>query len=746
MYEDVLKILQSQPGPPNKPELTISRLTLESVAHTRLHNFPEAERRLQAAEGLCRATPDASCGELIQARGLMELEQGQFAQARHSFELSLEFSRAHSDRFLESTSLLNMGAVSLREERFDEAIDSADGAFKVATGLGAEDVALVAQGNVGWAYYKLGDLENALDVFRKAEAHAAQLGDIFDQENELTNLGYVYLDEGKFDEAALSFRKALELARGINSKEDIHNALRVLSRLALRSDDIKAARQYAEQALTIARESGNRADELYPMLVLGQVAAQEGSFSEAEVKFRSVEQDPNCPAFLKWDAGHALARLYEGQANVELAQHEYRSALATFEGARESVRHEHYQLSFLTNGWRIYDDYLHFLISQGKTAEALRWADFSRARTLADGLGLLQKKIVSDPPPLSAPEIARRAKGVLMFYWLGEKQSYLWVVTGQKVTLFTLPPAARVNASVQRYVAALKNGPDDPLEAANSEGQSLYKLLIAPAEELLRKDARVFIIPDGALNNLNFEALLVPGPKLHYWIEDATIASASSLRLLSASYEPARNSARSLLLIGDSVAPNNNYPELPKAAAQVEAVARHFSKSQRQTFERGEATPAAYLDSNPERFSYVHFVAHGTASRLSPLDSAIVLSKTGSADDSFKLYARDIVRHPLRAHLVTISACYGAGERNYSGEGLVGLSWAFLRAGAHNVVAALWDVTDTPAEQLMDKFYAELAKGAGPGDALRTAKLSLLHGGRFRNPFYWAPFQLYVGS
>jgi len=100
----------------------------------------------------------------------------------------------------------------------------------------------------------------------------------------------------------------------------------------------------------------------------------------------------------------------------------------------------------------------------------------------------------------------------------------------------------------------------------------------------------------------------------------------------------------------------------------------------------------------------------------------------------------------LRADLVTISACYGAGERAYSGEGLVGLSWAFLRAGAHNVVVAFWVAAEASTEQLMDKFYDELDKGAGPDVALRAAKLSLLRGGGFRKPFYWAPFQLYAGS
>jgi CHAT domain-containing protein len=177
----------------------------------------------------------------------------------------------------------------------------------------------------------------------------------------------------------------------------------------------------------------------------------------------------------------------------------------------------------------------------------------------------------------------------------------------------------------------------------------------------------------------------------------------------------------------------------------MQSVAQHFSPTERRIFARDQATPTSYLSSNPEQFSHIHFVAHGTASRLSPLDSAIVLSRENATSDSFKLYARDIIQHPLHADLVTISACYGAGERSYSGEGLVGLSWAFLRAGAHNVVAALWEATDVSTEQLMGKFYDELDKGASPDAALRSAKLALLHG-NFHNPFYWAPFQLYAGS
>ncbi len=754
--------------------MVIPILTLAGEADVKTHNFSEAERSLNDAARLCDTSASANCGYVLKARGLLADELNQSPSAERLYELSLAFARSHGDALLESYALLSLGYESLAQGRYDAAVDMSEAAYQASKAVGARRLELITQGNIGWAYYKLGDSEKALELSAESEKLASQLGDVWDQENELTNIGYIYMDKRKFDLAAQSFQQALGLAQGINAKEDIYNALRVLARLSLQTGDLANASQYAERAVEIARQDGNHLDELYPMLVQGQIAARRGDLAAAESAFHEVERDKICPVFLRWEAEYSLARLYEDEKRPVPADREYRAALATFEAARDTVRHEDSQLSFLTNASRIYDDYVHFLVARGKTDDALRWADYSRARTLAEGLGLLAKGASTGPPPLLPQQIARRAEGAVLFYWLGEKQSYLWAITPQKTSLFTLPPGSEIDAAVERYRKAL-GGPQDVLEAADQDGRGLYRTLVAPAQALLNQDAKVFVIPDGSLNNLNFETLLVAGSKLsepklsepvvsesklHYWIEDVTIANASSLRVLGAARAGKGTNQekrhRSLLLVGNSVAPNAKYPELPKAAAQMESVARHFPAAEQRIFTREQATPAAYLASSPEQFSYIHFVAHGTASRLSPLDSAIVLSKTvlskaapsaGDAEnDSFKLYARDIIRHPLRADLVTISACYGAGERAYSGEGLVGLSWAFLRAGAHNVVAALWEATDTSTQQLMDKFYDEIDKGADPDAALRAAKLSLLRSSGFHNPFYWAPFQLYAGS
>lgn len=773
MYEQALTTLNSSPNRHDNKDSMIEILAIQGAADARLHQFPAAEKRLAQATQMCRESSEVTCGDVMRARGVLAVQRGQIDSAKQFFAQSLQFARAHGDHFLEATALLNLGLTALRQEHFDEAIDWTDAAYQASTALGADDMAQTALGNRGWAYYKLGDTEKALELSLAAEKGAIRVGDEIDQLTWITTAGYVYASRGNFAGATQSYRVALNLANNTAGTEAIYDGYRALALVSVEDGKLGEASKYSDEAFEIAHSDHNRLGELYPLLVKGLIAAQSHDDVQAEKIFQEVELDKSGNPSLKWRAEHALAQLYEEEGRSDNADREYRSALATFEAARSTLQRNDSKLPFSNNASHIYDDYVDFLVASKRPNDALRWADYSRARTLAEGLGLLPKvPSTIGPPPLNPQQIARRAEGTVLFYWLGEKQSYLWAITPQKISLFALPPAAEINAAVERYRKAL-GGPEDVLESANSDGQLLYRTLIEPAQSLFKKDAKVLVIPDGSLNNLNFETLLAPEPKLHYWIEDATIADASSLRVLGAAR--ANNTAgdnhnkdkrdRSLLLFGNSVAPNDKYPELPQAAAQMESVAKHFPAAQQRIFARQQATPEAYLESNPEQFSYIHFVAHGTASRLSPLDSAIVLSKLtlskpalsetalskpatpeNAADDSFKLYARDIIRHPLRADLVTISACYGAGERAYSGEGLVGLSWAFLRAGAHNVIAALWEATDASTEQLMDKFYDELNKGASPDAALRTAKLSLLQHSGFHNPFYWAPFQLYTGS
>jgi CHAT domain-containing protein len=303
-----------------------------------------------------------------------------------------------------------------------------------------------------------------------------------------------------------------------------------------------------------------------------------------------------------------------------------------------------------------------------------------------------------------------------------------------------LPPRHEIQAEIQAYSDKLlrHQGIED-----SAEGQKLYEWLVRPAEKMIPKGSRVIVIPNRELYGLNFETLVTPGNKPHYWLEDVTVEIAGSMALLAAPNHARSKAGKKMLLIGAPVEADKQFPLLAHADEEIKRVAAHFSNAEEKVISGKDATPASYWRFDPGTFLFIHFVTHGTASQTSPLDSAIILSP--QQDKAFKLYAREIMQVPLNADVVTISACYGAGTRTYSGEGLVGLAWGFLRAGAHQVIAGLWKVDDRATPELMDDFYGNLVHESAPA-ALREAKLRMLaKGGVYSLPYYWGSLQVYTG-
>ncbi len=743
---DVLSLLDSNlPTQFANSDLAVKQLTLQGGAYAQLDRFQDADHCLKEAERLSDTLRSSLAGQIARARGVFAFRQNEQESAGRFLRQSLQFARQQNDVHLQMTDLANLGAVAERQEHYDEAIDWLNDAYRTAGILHDRHTAQVALGNLGWAYYKMGDFDRSLAFCREAEKSAKDLGAAYDQIGWLNNIGLVYYQQNQLTVAKDYYRQSLALAQKNENSELIVDALTSLAFVSAQTGQLAEAQEYSEQAFQKAHARSDRSSELYPLLVRGQVAAGRGEDKQAEEVFHEVANDPKSDLSLRWQAQNALARLYEQEHRLTAADKQYREALATIERARDSLQHEEFQLPFLANAAHLYDDYIRFLLAQGKEQRALQLADYSRARTLAEGLGVLSRKAPVDATALNAQQIARDAHAAVLFYWMGRERSYLWVITQNHTARYQLPPAAEIDAAVLRYRQALL-GWQDVLKTSNPDGTHLYDVLVAPAQKLIARNSRVILISDGSLDSLNFETLLVPSPTVHYWIEDATVLTASSLRVLAASRTHRELETGKLLLIGDATAPNSDYAPLPNAMREVQNVESHFPTGKRRTFTRNRATPAAYLGSDPGQFSFIHFVAHATASKLSPLDSAIVLSQSSGDQDSFKLYARDITAHLLHANLVTISSCYGAGAEAYSGEGLVGLSWAFLRAGAHNVIGAMWDVSDASTADLMGRMYDELNRGQTPEAALRAAKLSLLHSdGVARKPFYWAPFQLYTG-
>jgi CHAT domain-containing protein len=313
----------------------------------------------------------------------------------------------------------------------------------------------------------------------------------------------------------------------------------------------------------------------------------------------------------------------------------------------------------------------------------------------------------------------------------------VWVVTPSEVHHVELPPSKEIEPLVEAYQNAVDHQLADPLRTHLPAGEKLSAMLLEPVRKWIPAGSNVIVTPDGVLHGLNLESLPVPGDAPHYWIQDAIVSIAPSLALLASRPEGAVPPRR-LLLIGDPVGFDPTFPPLVHAAPEIADVTQSFGKAAATVVTKEQATPDAYTKSAPLQYSAIHFTAHATANAESPLDSAVLLARG-------KLYARDVMAIPLSAGLVTFSACRGVGVRLYSGEGLVGFAWAFLHAGAHNVIAGLWDVNDQSTGQLMGVLYREMAAGKPPAAALRAAKLTLAESnGNLRKPYYWAPFQLYT--
>ena len=106
------------------------------------------------------------------------------------------------------------------------------------------------------------------------------------------------------------------------------------------------------------------------------------------------------------------------------------------------------------------------------------------------------------------------------------------------------------------------------------------------------------------------------------------------------------------------------------------------------------------------------------------------------------LQVYEIFNLKLNADLVVLSACKTGLGKEVRGEGLIGLTRAFMYAGARSLVVSLWQVADPSTAELMVKFYEQLDRATDKAAALRQAKLELIQAGRFAHPYYWAPFIL----
>ena len=185
---------------------------------------------------------------------------------------------------------------------------------------------------------------------------------------------------------------------------------------------------------------------------------------------------------------------------------------------------------------------------------------------------------------------------------------------------------------------------------------------------------------------------------------------------------------------------------LPSTRQEAKAIQALAPESERLVALDFDASLAAVTSADLQSYRYIHFATHGLLNNTHPELSGLVLSmvdQQGQGRNGF-LRTMDVSNLKLAADLVTLSGCRTGLGKEVSGEGMLGLTRAFLYAGAKRVVASLWQVNDAATAELMKRFYQGMLGGQqlSPATALRAAQLAMLRSSRWYSPYYWAGFTL----
>ena len=736
-----LELLASAEPPADQESLARLRMD-QGWAENLASNYSRAETLLEQANQIAKPLGMPSLEATIEMRiGAVQLRERRMDLSERSLRHVIEITS--SDPSLQAAAMGNLGVMFQNDFRFEEAtywLDKAAAIFQQLHSLGFYYRTL---GNLGWCYFRLGDFDQALADFQQAETYARQIGDRLGEQLWIGNSGSVLYARDDFAQAAQKYKQAIAIAQslGTNEKDSTGWWYYNLASTAIDLSDFDAAESYNQEALKRRQAIADQSD-FYPRVNEAHIAAGRKD-PRAEALYRDLIAEYhaglNPVPMLEAEAG--LAALLAEKGNAEQADAQFRAALAQLESQRTALTRADNRISYLASLIRFYDRYINFLVDRKQPERALEVAESSRARVLDERLE--SKSAHAVVPAAHLRELARASHAVFLSYWLGKKRSFLWAVTADGITLHELPPESRITPLVAGYRSFIENL-RDPLESEYPSGRRLSEMLLGPVRPLLASANLVVLVPDRSLHSLNFETLPDPDTPSKYFLERATMEVAPSLNMLAAR-RPAAAPANALLLIGNPEQAIVEYPRLPFAGKEIELISNAVSTGRRTVIQGSNAFPSAYREAQPSRFAWIHFAAHAAANQTSPLDSTLILSR--APDSGYQLSAREVMTIPLNASLVTLSACRSAGAKTYSGEGPVGLSWAFLRAGSRSVVAGLWDVTDRSTAMLMADFYDQLARKAAPVAALRHAKLTLLRGGNaYGKPFYWGPFQLYAGG
>ncbi len=615
-----------------------------------------------------------------------------------------------------------------------EAYAQALALLRIADDRAARGAVLTQLGNT---YYRLGAPRRALQLFRAALAPPRESGE--SEAAALNGMGLAWQKAGRLDQASRSFRRALGIFQSLGDVPGEATVWSNLGWLLLAQKENLPAIDAFQKALELSAASGNR--EAQAAAYSGMARAERRRGNRIAARDR-VERALRVAESLRSDTGPGTG----GGFVVDLLKASYQAS-----------RQEDYE--YLVD----------LLMESGDGTAALEVSERSRARSLSDNLG--------GAGALSLPEIQAAVldgETVLLEYALGEERSVLWWVARDGHGCIVLPGRGVLEPAVRRLYEAMKHtrGPGG-IAAARRMAADLSVRLLGPVADRIRGKRLLLVAPE-ILHYVPFEALPDPAgiSEGRAWSEPliaghsvSRIPSASVLKRLRDRRAGRRKPERLLTLIGDPVSSDSDdrlpkgapgfgdadgrLPRLPDAGREVRDIlrlVRSVLPGEKATSATGfEAARSLVLEGVLGSSSVAHLAAHGLLDAERPERSALLLSRFDrrGRHREGRLTAEDVRGLNLSTDLIVLSACQTALGRDLRGEAPMGLTHAFLSAGASGVVMSLWSVDDRATAVLMENFYQGLlVAGLPPAEALRQAQLALWRDPRWSAPFYWAGFVL----
>ena len=280
--------------------------------------------------------------------------------------------------------------------------------------------------------------------------------------------------------------------------------------------------------------------------------------------------------------------------------------------------------------------------------------------------------------------------------------------------------------------------------------KELYQQLWQPFQsDLMEEKATVVLIPHDVLWLFPFAALKTETEK-YIGTQHTLLYSPSMKALAQIDGEIPYSSIQDAkaLIVGNPIMSQADkryrFSELKGAEAEAVALGQLF---QTQPLLQAKATQQA-VEEAATNANILHLATHGMADETNPLDSFVVLADHFKADGSIEkdgiLKAREIMHWSVPAELVNLSACQTALGK-VSGEGIIGLSRAFLVAGSRSVLVSLWNISDAATAAFMQQFYQYYLASGNKGLALQQAMEAMQGQPNYAHAVYWSGFTL-VGS